>query len=108
MQLTLAHHPITDIRFGAKTQIDGTMLVVDREELRRILLEDESLTGVDFDVARPGESSRAGPVFDITEPRAKARDSGSDFPGILGAATTAGRGTTHVLTGSAVSVLAEM
>ena len=108
MRLTLAHHPITDVRFGAKTQIDGTTLVVDREELRQTLVEDESLTGVDFEIARPGESSRAGPIFDITEPRAKAPDSGADFPGILGAATTAGRGTTHVLTGSAVSVLAEM
>jgi glycine reductase len=108
MQLTLAHHPITDIRFGPKTQMDGTTLVVDRADLRTMLLEDESLTSVDIDIARPGESCRAGPVFDTIEPRAKAPDSGADFPGILGAATTAGLGTTHVLTGAAVSVLAEM
>lgn len=106
MQLTLAHHPVTDIRFGGKTQLDGTMLLVNRDELRKIILEDEAITSVEFDIARPGESCRAGPVFDTVEPRAK--ESGADFPGILGAATTAGLGTTHVLTGAAVSVLAEM
>jgi glycine reductase complex component B subunit alpha and beta len=108
MQLTLAHHPIAGIHFGAGTQIDGSTLVVDREALRKTLLADESLVDVDVHIALPGESCRAGPIFDITEPRAKAPDSGSDFPGILGAATTAGLGTTHVLTGAAVSVLAEI
>jgi glycine reductase complex component B subunit alpha and beta len=108
MQLTLAHHPITEIRFGAKTQLDGTGLAVDREELRKLVLEDEALTSVGFEITRPGESCRAGPVFDTIEPRAKPAGGGPDFPGILGPATTAGLGTTHVLAGAAVSVLAEM
>jgi Glycine/sarcosine/betaine reductase component B subunits len=107
MQLTLANHPVSEIRFGAPTRLNGTMLVVDPEELRRVVLEDESILGADFEIARPGESCRAGPVFDIIEPRAKAPGSGPDFPGILGPPTTAGSGTTHVLTGAAVSVLAE-
>ena len=108
MQLTLAHHPITDIHFGAKTQLDGSTLVVDREALRKLVLEDESLTSVNFDIVRPGESCRAGPIFDVVEPRAKEPGGGADFPGMIGAPTTAGMGTTHVLAGSAVSVLAEM
>lgn len=106
MQLTLAHHPITTVRFGESIRIDGTVLTVDRQGLRNVLLEDEALISVDFDIARPGESCRAGPIFDTVEPRAK--ESGADFPGILGAATTAGLDTTHVLSGAAVSVLAEM
>jgi glycine reductase len=56
---------------------------------------------------QPGESCRAGPVFDIIEPRAKEPDSGPDFPGILGAPQTAGIGMTHVLEGAAVTVLKE-
>ena len=79
MQLTLAHHPITDIRFGTSTQLDGSVLTVDREALRKIVLEDESLTSVDFAIPRPGESSRAGPIFDTIEPRAKAPGDGSGF-----------------------------
>jgi sarcosine reductase len=108
MQLTLAQHPIKEIRFGAQTQLDDSVLTVDPEALRKIVLEDDSLASVDFEILRPGENSRAGPIFDTFEPRAKAPGDGSDFPGILGPATTAGLGTTHVLVGAAVSVLAEM
>ncbi len=107
MQLTLAVHPITDIQFGARLSLDGSALTVDGEELRRLVLEDAAIDSVAFDIVRPGESCRAGPIFDVVEPRAKA-DGGSDFPGIIGAPTTAGMGTTHVLAGAAVSVLAEM
>jgi sarcosine reductase len=107
MQLTLAHHPVTGIRFGIQTQLDGTMLVIDPEELRRLVLEDETIETVDFEILRPGESCRAGPIFDIVQPRAKAPGSSPDFPGILGSPATAGTGVTHVLEGAAVSVLAE-
>lgn len=107
MQLTLAVHPITDIQFGTRLSLDGAALTVDGEELRRLVLEDAAIDSVAFDIVRPGESCRAGPIFDVVEPRAKA-DGGSDFPGIIGAPTTAGMGTTHVLAGAAVSVLAEM
>ena len=107
MQLTLAVHPITDIQFGARLSLDGSALTVDGEELRRLVLEDAAIDSVAFDIVRPGESCRAGPIFDVVEPRAKA-DGGSDFPGIIGAPTTAGMGTTHVLAGAAVSILAEM
>lgn len=107
MQLTLAQHPITEIRFGAETRLDGTVLVVDPEELRRLVLEDEAFASVDFEIVRPGESCRAGPIWDIIEPRAKEPGSSPDFPGILGPPLTAGIGRTHVLEGAAVSILSE-
>lgn len=107
MQLKLAIHRITTIRFGPTTALDGTTLVVDGEGLRRLLLEDPSLSGVDFEVVQPEESCRAAPVFDIVEPRAKGAASSPDFPGILGPPQTAGMGTTHILEGMAVTVLRE-
>jgi len=107
MQLTLAHHPITEIQFGAQTRLDRTTLVVDPTELRRLILEDEAVENIDFEIVRPGESCRAGPIFDIVQPRAKEPGSSPDFPGILGPPTSAGMGTTHVLEGAAVSILAE-
>ncbi|MET0500813.1 MAG: glycine/sarcosine/betaine reductase component B subunit [Candidatus Binatia bacterium] len=107
MQLTLAHHPITEIQFGTQTRLDGTTLVVDPAELRRRVLEDEAIENVDFEIARPGESCRAGPIFDIVQPRAKEPGSSPDFPGILGPPASAGMGTTHILEGAAISVLAE-
>ncbi|HJU61112.1 MAG TPA: glycine/sarcosine/betaine reductase component B subunit, partial [Candidatus Binatia bacterium] len=107
MQLKLAIHRVTTICIGSRTVLDGGTLVVDAEELRRLLLEDPFLSRVEFEIARPGESCRAGPVFDIIEPRAKGVDSSPDFPGILGPPQTAGMGTTHVLEGAAVTVLKE-
>jgi glycine reductase complex component B subunit alpha and beta len=107
MQLTLANHPVAEIHFGTPTRLDGTTLVIDSEDLCRLLLEDEAMANVDFEIVRPGESCRAGPLFDIVQPRAKESGSSPDFPGILGPPTTAGMGTTHVLEGAAVSVLAE-
>ncbi|HXV49274.1 MAG TPA: glycine/sarcosine/betaine reductase component B subunit, partial [Candidatus Binatia bacterium] len=108
MQLTLANHPVTEIQFGAPARLEGSVLIVDADTLRQLVLQDESLTGVDFEIVHPGKPCRAGPIFDVVEPRAKAPGDGSDFPGILGAPTTAGMGTTHVLKGMAVSIVAEI
>ncbi|MFQ5849986.1 MAG: glycine/sarcosine/betaine reductase component B subunit [Candidatus Binatia bacterium] len=76
MRLTLARHPVTEIRFGESTRLEGTSLLVDPEELRRLILGGECLQSVDLDTVRPGENCRAGPIFDIIEPRAKGPGSG--------------------------------
>src|SRR5438874_12480787 len=107
MPLTLAIHPITEIRFAERFLLDGTVVFVDIDELRRLVVEDSAIESVDFQIARPGESCRAGPVFDIVEPRAKAPGGSVDWPGILSAPETAGHGTTHVLEDAAVTVLRE-
>ena len=107
MELTLALHQITDLRFGDSTYLDGSTLVVDRESLTNHLLEDPRLQSVDMDIANPGEACRIGVVFDIIEPRIKEPGAGSDYPGILGPIATAGQGTTHVLRGAAVTVVDE-
>ena len=103
MELTLAIHQITDLRFGDSTYLNGSTLVVDRESLTNHLLEDPRLQSVDMDIANPGEACRIGVVFDIIEPRIKEPRAGSDYPGILGPIATAGQGTTHVLRGAAVT-----
>ena len=105
MRLTLAKHPITDIRFGDATRLDGATLIVDQEEMRQHLLDDRRIQSVDIEIAKPGEPCRIGVVFDILEPRAKEPGTGSDFPGLLGPFAIAGQGTTHVLTGSAVTLV---
>ncbi len=107
MQLTLARHSVTKILFATPTRMDGSTLQVDVAELRRLLMDDKSLSAVDFEVVAPGESCRAGPVFDIIEPRAKPPGSSPDFPGVIGPPQTAGMGTTHVLDGAAITVLRE-
>ena len=39
MPLTLAIHPITEIRFAERFLLDGTVVFVDIDELRRLVLE---------------------------------------------------------------------
>ena len=107
MQLSLAIHAVTSMEWGDHIGLTGAMLTLNQEELRQLALEDGSFAAVDFKIARPGESLRAGPVFDVVEPRAKAPSGSPDWPGILGPPRTAGRGTTHVLQGIAVTALCE-
>src|SRR5215510_11424183 len=105
MRLTLAYHPVTDIRFGATTQLQGATLEVSEAALRQYLLEDRRLERVALAVVHPGEACRFGVVFDIVEPRAKEPGAGPDFPGIVEPIAMVGQGLTHVLQGAAVTVL---
>ncbi len=123
MQLTLAIHPIRSMQFGDATELVDRNLVVDEEGLRQHLLEDSRLASVGLEIVSPGEDCRIGIIFDILEPRAKSSNWDSppeiasnlltsnsltsNFPGILGPMAMAGRGTTHVLKGAAVTVLDE-
>jgi glycine reductase complex component B subunit alpha and beta len=105
MRLTLAYHPVTDVRFGDTTQLQGTVLEISPAALRQHLLEDRRLQHIDLEIVHPGEACRFGAVFDIVEPRAKAPGSGPDFPGIVDPIAMVGQGMTQVLQGVAVTVL---
>lgn len=107
MSLTIAIHAVNAIRFADAIHLEEGTLTVDRNELRRIVLDDVAIDAVEFEIASSGDSCRAGPIFDIVEPRAKAPRGSPDWPGILGAPETAGAGTTHVLKGTAVTALRE-
>lgn len=102
MRLELGMIKINDIQFGAKTEIRGTALTVNAEEVKSLVLADERIAAVELDVARPGESVRIIPVKDVIEPRVKVSGSGSMFPGLIGGVETVGEGRTHVLKGCAV------
>src|SRR5437763_13971294 len=96
LQLELLVHPVTALRWGNDTALRDGTLEVARDELARHLLEDPRLTGVEVELAVPGDSCRLAPIFDVVEPRAKLGD-GVDFPGVLGPATGAGQGQPVVL-----------
>lgn len=102
MRLELKIHEIHDVQFAGRTSVDKGVLYVDPEELVGFLKEDRSLGEIDIQLARPGEKCRIIRVCDIVEPRAKARGSGVDFPGALGAQLPAGSGITNVLRGAGV------
>src|SRR3972149_4857738 len=101
MRLELNILRIKDVRFAEKTSVNGGVLAINRNALRQLLLEDKRLADLDLVLAHPGEKCRIARVIDVIEPRAKA--SGQDFPGALGAHVSAGSGATCVLRGGAVT-----
>jgi len=102
LKLEIGYINIRDIQFAEPSAIKDGVLYVNKGELEAIVLEDECIAEVGFDIARPGESVRITPVKDVIEPRAKVGGSGDIFPGVISKVSTVGSGKTHVLRGSAV------
>ena len=102
MKLEVGYILIRDIRFADESAVKDGVLFVNAKELESLILEDEHLASVSFDVARPGESVRITPVKDVIEPRAKVEGPGDVFPGVITKVKTVGSGKTHVLRGAAI------
>ncbi len=102
MRLELNILNIREIRFGDQTVVSGGVLSIHRNELQRILLEDQRLHDVEIELAYPGEKCRILKVLDVIEPRAKTSSGDEDFPGVVGGQGPVGTGSTCVLKGTAV------
>jgi len=102
LKLEVGYIEIRDIKFADESKIKDGVLYVNKSELTKLALEDEHLTAVSFDIAKPGESVRITPVKDVIEPRAKVEGPGDVFPGIITKLNTVGSGKTNVLRGAAV------
>lgn len=102
MRLEMGHIFIKDIQFAAESVIKDGVLSVSTDALRAVVLEDEKLKDVSFDIARPGESVRITPVKDVIEPRVKVGGRGGVFPGVIAKVDTVGSGKTYALKGMAV------
>lgn len=108
MRLELGNILIKDVQFGDETKVEDHVLYVNKEELIELIKQDEHITEVDVDLARPGESVRITPVKDVIEPRVKVEGPGCIFPGILGKPDMVGSGKTHVLKGAAVMTVGKI
>ncbi|MEA3423357.1 MAG: glycine/sarcosine/betaine reductase component B subunit [Bacillota bacterium] len=102
MRLEIGEIIIDDVQFGNSTKIENGTLFVNADEIKSIVLEDEHISSVDIDLAKPGESIRITPVKDVIEPRVKVSGNGGIFPGIINKVDTVGSGRTNVLKGCAV------
>jgi glycine reductase len=99
---------VTEIRLDGRTRWHDGLLRVHAGEIAAFLREDPNVEAVRLGVARPGASQRVIHVLDTLEPRCKVDGPGSAFPGLLAPAETVGEGRTHVLTGMAVMMAAEL
>lgn len=105
MRLEVGHIFIKDIQFGTESKIEDGVLYVSEEAVKEVVLEDEHIKSVKFDIARPGESVRITPVKDVIEPRVKVEGRGGVFPGVISKVDTVGEGKTYALKGMAVVTL---
>ena len=102
MKLELGYIQINDIQFASESKVEDGIIYVNKDELRALLLEDEHLATVEFDIAKPGDSIRIMPVKDVLEPRVKVEGKGGIFPGMIAKVDVVGSGRTNVLRGSAI------
>lgn len=95
---------VEDVLFGDVTEMRGTKLFINKEEICSELLQDRHIRSVDVHIARPGSSTRIIPVKDIIVPAVKAEGPGCVFPGCIGTPprTIGGRGITAMLEGVAI------
>jgi len=100
--LELGYFHIKDIVIGSESKIENGVLYVDEAAVKALVLEDENIKDVHFDVARPGESVRITPVKDVIEPRVKVEGPGGIFPGMISKVETVGSGKTYCLKDMAV------
>ncbi len=102
MKLEVGYIDIRDICFADSSRLEDGVLYLDKNALSEIVLEDNNISKVEFEIAKPGESIRITPVKDVIEPRVKVEGPGGIFPGVISKVTTVGSGKTHVLRGSAI------
>lgn len=107
MSLELADFPVKEIRFGTGMRYSSSLLEVNVEELRTLVLQDHRISEADFTVAMPGEKVRITGVRDVVQPRFKVGGQSQVFPGILGPVKRVGEGRTHNLAGMAVVATAQ-
>ena len=101
MKLELGKIEIDDIQFAENTEIDNSILKVNKDELLEKIADDR-IVSIDLDIVRPGDSVRVIPVKDVIEPRVKVEGEGGIFPGFLADNKMVGEGRTHALKGAAV------
>jgi hypothetical protein len=109
VRLELGAFPVHEVDLGRQTRYRDGMLEVDPDELLALARTDPRVTGVEIDLARPGESVRIVNVQDVIEPRVKVEGPGVAYPGFCGRPVTAvGRGCTQRLEGVGVVVCADL
>lgn len=103
-RLQVDYIDVTRVVFAEKTELCGSELRINKEEL--IAQFDTSMfETVDIFIASPGDEVRILGVSDCTQPRVKADAPDTTFPGYLGRLAPAGVGRTVALRGVLVTEL---
>lgn len=74
---------VSDLEFSSATALKNGKLLINKEELTRLLQSDPGIVDVKLDIAHPGDPVRIIPVKDVIEPRASLIPEYPVFPGVL-------------------------
>jgi sarcosine reductase len=106
MRLERYVHEVAEVAFGARTELSGGRLTLDRADLEQRVLTDDRLATCSVQLASPGESARVVHICDTVEPQWRA--SGPTFPGWSSEIRSVGDGITHRLAGVGVTACCEL
>ena len=103
MSLQLNIFPVKDIIFGKSTSYNNKVVSINKKELEDLVLSDNRIKDVDFEIVHPNDKTRITTVRDQIEPRIKISGPGCVYPGISGRSVeTVGSGITNVLKGMSI------
>jgi len=103
-RLELDYIDISKVEFAEKTELRGSELYINKEELIS-QFDTSPFASVEIHIASPGDEVRIIGIHDSTQPRVKADAPETSFPGFLGKLAPAGDGRTVALRGVLVSEL---
>ncbi|MBR0034942.1 MAG: betaine reductase, partial [Synergistaceae bacterium] len=107
MKLEIGAFHVKDIVFGDKTAYASGILTLNKEELLKVVHEDEHITTADLRIVHPGDNVILCPVKEAVEMRCKVSGGHGIFPGVLSEMEVAGSGRTHCLQDCSLIVVGE-
>ena len=107
MRLEIGAFKVKDIKFGDKTFYADGVLTLNKEELLKVVHDDEHITTADLKIVHPGDNVVLCPVKEAVEMRCKVSGGHGIFPGVLSEMEIAGSGRTHCLQDCALIVVGE-
>lgn len=107
MKLELQNIVINKVEFGEKTEVQGDLLIINKEEMINELEQVPDIAKVTIDLAHPGEKVRIVPIKDIIEPRYRV-DRFNHYPGVTGDLGQVGDGVTKVMKNVAVVTIGDV
>lgn len=93
--------------FAEETRLTNGILSINKNELYE-LAKSSMFSSLEIELVSPGDNVRLACIHDLTQPRVKADDPETSFPGLWGKLTPAGEGRTVALRGILVSELYNM
>lgn len=97
------YYEVKDAKFGDITKFNNGILTISKDDLEKEIAPLlKSVSKVNFDIVKPGESCRIIHLLDTIQPMIKIEGEGSEYPGFFSEPEMSGTGKTNLLEGFTV------